>query len=755
PTTTPTLAPTPYAHCPIYQGTPFVIFQTEVKTQAITLNNPGTVAKVMVNIEEFNVAGDNDLDNIGMYLISPRENVVALFEKHQLAERALAGTWFDDSSSKNIVDGLGPYVGYYHPTGNLADFNGEPIAGDWQLLVFNDYMDPDNPGTGYMNEWAIEICAAVPTSPPPGPTPTPTSTPNTDCWDYTGDGIAWTGITTTTSGIYVGHSGNVNDVEVRVSAECSASLGDISIYLLNPGGTDIALFEVEDLSDYIMYQTLFTDGAATRIDAGKAPYLGTYKPMEDLAGFDGSASAGIWNLMVYNNNASNSGNVSDWELHLCMEGAAPTPTPIPTVTPTPTPPVTPTPPFCNDYNGGTFAWNNIGTFIDTITISDHGAISNATVQITAECSGDLDDIGIYLRSPLGTDVCFFQKHQLSEHTLYKTIFDDTAVKIITDPTNVAPFLGSYRPSGPVTFSNLDGESINGTWTLLVYNDDVKNPGELKEWILTVCKAIPTPSPTCMPTPTPSMPPTPMPIIQSGDYDGDGTSDIGVFRPATGLWSVRSVGTSWFGGVGDLPASGDYDGAGTTGIAIYRGSSGLWAAYGVTRVYFGGSSDISAPGDYDGDGFCDIGIYRESSGLWAIRGVTRLYFGGTGDYPIPADYDGDWFDDFAIFRPSSGLWAVRDVTRVYFGTNTDLPVPCDYDGDGSADIGIVRFPDGLWAIRGISRFYFGTSGDYPVLADYTGDGIDYPGIFRGSSGLWAIKEVTRVYHGASGDIPVAR
>jgi len=923
PTPVPTV--TPYAHCPIYQGTPFVIDIPDVNSRSITLNNPHRVGKIMVNIENFFVGGDNDLDFIGIYLISPREIIVPLFEKHQLSEHALAGTWFDDSSATNIADGLGPYVGHFHPTGNLSDLYGEPIAGNWELLVFNDFSKPG--GEAYMNEWAIEICEAKPTPTPPPVTPTPSITPVAQCWNYAGDSISWIGVTTASSGIYVGHSGSVNNVEVRVSAESYDCLTNIGIYLVSPEGTDIALFQVGDLIGHIMYRTYYDDDSSNRIKDGSSPFLGVYHPVEDLSGFNGEASAGTWNLMVYNNLSTNHGNISDIELHLCMEGAVPTPTvtptpyvpptPIPTPTatpsdeecsftsstsgfhvigqnvqwetlpvsipgnakvervtlkikgfniyaggslndigmylkspentivtlfpirtlqdhslsetcfadsaskeidegispyigkwrpknpgrlsdfhgqrisgewqigiynnyyagtdgvdwgymfsdwgleicqipdPTPVPTSTIVPGACKVYPGGTFSWSGVGTTIDTINVIDYGEVTKLTARINSSCTGEFSDVKMSLKSPSGSYVTLFSEEQLQGYALYDTVFDDNAEKIITDANNTPPYLGSYRPEEQ--FSEFEGKSINGEWTLIVYNN--AGSGNVEDWELTVCRvSTPTPSPICTSTPTPYVPPpppTPILILQSGDYNGDGTSDIGVFRPATGLWSIRSVGTSWFGQLGDIPASGDYNGDGTADLVIFRGSSALWAISGVTRVYFGGSSDTTIPGDYDGDGICDIGIYRSSSGLWAIRGVTRLYFGASGDYPIPGDYDGDGFCDVAIFRPVSGLWAVNGVTRVYFGVSDDLPVPRDYDGDGSSDIGIVRFSSGLWAIRGVSRFYFGTAGDYPVPADYTGDGIDYPGIFRSSSGLWAIKEVTRVYHGTSGDIPVAR
>ena len=55
----------------------------------------------------------------------------------------------------------------------------------------------------------------------------------------------------------------------------------------------------------------------------------------------------------------------------------------------------------------------------------------------------------------------------------------------------------------------------------------------------------------------------------GDYDGDGTTDLAVFR-SDGVWYVKDQPRSavW-GQAGDVPVPGDYDGDGTTDIAIYR------------------------------------------------------------------------------------------------------------------------------------------------------------------------------------------
>lgn len=244
-------------------------------------------------------------------------------------------------------------------------------------------------------------------------------------------------------------------------------------------------------------------------------------------------------------------------------------------------------------------------------------------------------------------------------------------------------------------------------------------------------------------------------INSGDYDGDGSTDLAVFRSSSGLWAVRGVTRLYFGGSSDIPSPGDYDGDGTTDIGLYRPSSGLWAISGVTRLYFGGYSDRPAPSDYDGDGACDPGIFRPSSGLWAIVGITRTYFGSSSDFVVPGDYNGDGTSDIGLYRPSSGLWAIKGVTRDYFGSSSDFPVSGDYSGDGQRQIGIYRASSGLWAIRGVSRMYFGGSSDTPVPADYNGDGTDDTAIFRPATGLWAISGLTRTYFGSNGDTPVTR
>ena len=66
-----------------------------------------------------------------------------------------------------------------------------------------------------------------------------------------------------------------------------------------------------------------------------------------------------------------------------------------------------------------------------------------------------------------------------------------------------------------------------------------------------------------------------------DFDGDGKTDLAIYRSGSGAWYVRPsggaspYGVGWGGAPYDKPVPGDYDGDGKTDIAIYRISDGGW------------------------------------------------------------------------------------------------------------------------------------------------------------------------------------
>lgn len=243
-----------------------------------------------------------------------------------------------------------------------------------------------------------------------------------------------------------------------------------------------------------------------------------------------------------------------------------------------------------------------------------------------------------------------------------------------------------------------------------------------------------------------------------DFDGDGNTDIGFFRPSDGLWSNRNsrdggtffpyTNISGFGAAGDIPASQDFNGDGVTERAFFRPSTGTWAirdAAGVlSTVQWGATGDKPVPSDYDGDGKADVAVYRPSNGTWWVLyssngGYSVQSFGTSEDIPVPMDYDGDRLTDIAVFRPSTGVWYIQKSTGGYwinaFGISTDKPIPGDFDNDGSADIAVFR--DGQWYVQrirdgAVAIRLWGQAGDVPVPFNHVGNnwGANFA-VYRGS------------------------
>ena len=158
----------------------------------------------------------------------------------------------------------------------------------------------------------------------------------------------------------------------------------------------------------------------------------------------------------------------------------------------------------------------------------------------------------------------------------------------------------------------------------------------------------------------------------GDYDGDGDTDIAVWRPSIGEWYMQGPPPSC-GAYPRRPVPGDYDGDGDTDIAVWRPSTGEWWVKGATIEQWGVPNDVPVPGDYDGDGDTDIAVWRPSTGDWWVKGATTQQWGVPNDVPVPGDYDGDGDTDIAVWRPSTGEWWVKGATTQQWGVPTDVPL----------------------------------------------------------------------------------
>ncbi|MBK7707175.1 MAG: VCBS repeat-containing protein [Acidobacteria bacterium] len=265
-----------------------------------------------------------------------------------------------------------------------------------------------------------------------------------------------------------------------------------------------------------------------------------------------------------------------------------------------------------------------------------------------------------------------------------------------------------------------------------------------------------------------------------NFDADGTSDIAVWRPSTGVWySLNTTNngfqSSQFGSNGDRIAPGDYDGDGKTDQAIFRPSTGQWFirksdGSGFIITQFGSNGDIPVVGDYDGDLKSDLAVWRPSTGVWYIfRSSDSTYdirqFGISTDKIAQGDYDADGKTELAVWRPSTGVWYIWRTTDggftiQQFGLNGDKPVQGDYDGDGRADLAIFRPSNNTWYLLrsslGFTATQFGFSTDIPASADYDGDGLTDVAVYR--NGTWYAQKSSGgtliVNFGIAADVPVA-
>jgi ligand-binding sensor domain-containing protein len=249
-----------------------------------------------------------------------------------------------------------------------------------------------------------------------------------------------------------------------------------------------------------------------------------------------------------------------------------------------------------------------------------------------------------------------------------------------------------------------------------------------------------------------------------DFDGDGKSDL-VQRDATGTWLITLSTTGAtephsLGEGSDLPAWGDYDGDGRTDLAVYRAAEGLWllrlSGTGAQLEQRFGAVGEPVAADYDGDGRCDLAVWDSANATWHVQqssdgNLQSSAFGSAGDVAVPADYDGDGRADLAVFTPATALWRIqqsRDGTtrEQAFGAAKDAPLAADFDGDGRADLGVWRAAEAALYLNPSRSpqparlaVSLATTADGWLIGDYDGDGQAEIALWRAQAGRWVIPQ----------------
>src|SRR5262249_9196557 len=155
------------------------------------------------------------------------------------------------------------------------------------------------------------------------------------------------------------------------------------------------------------------------------------------------------------------------------------------------------------------------------------------------------------------------------------------------------------------------------------------------------------------------------------------------RPTDGTWYWLTSGTGYdntragskqwgIASLGDIPMVGDIDGDGRTDLIVWRASTGTWFWLTSTTGYFQPAAgilpwgdpslgDVPMLGDYDGDGRQALGVWRASTGEWhwltsstnfSLASARSVKWGDSsqGDKPFTGDIDGDGRSELIIWRP---------------------------------------------------------------------------------------------------------
>ena len=251
----------------------------------------------------------------------------------------------------------------------------------------------------------------------------------------------------------------------------------------------------------------------------------------------------------------------------------------------------------------------------------------------------------------------------------------------------------------------------------------------------------------------------IPVV--GDWNGDGTTKVGVYREGTwmldldgnGRWEEQDL-WAQLGRPSDRPVVGDWDGDGKSDIGVFGPAwpgdpraidhePGLPDA--KNRLASSRASRFkNIPPDADSATLGLRTLKRTALGRFRKDLIDHVFqFGSEGDVPLAGDFNGDGVSSIAVFREGSwyldlngdGRWSDGDVHAEY-GQKGDVPVVGDWNGDGTSKLGVYR--NGTWYLdvngdRVLDArdkvLRLGQPGDVPVVGDWNGDGIDEIGVYR--------------------------
>jgi hypothetical protein len=230
----------------------------------------------------------------------------------------------------------------------------------------------------------------------------------------------------------------------------------------------------------------------------------------------------------------------------------------------------------------------------------------------------------------------------------------------------------------------------------------------------------------------------IPVV--GNWTGLGSyPGIGVFRPSgtqfnhtgSGEWLLRNQQNSgdpqisfYYGCGSDMPVVGDWTGNGTTTIGVYRppgapcnySVQGEWllrysnsAGAPDKIIYYGGPGDIPVVGDWTGNGVTTIGVFRPpgtqynhtNDDMWLLRYSNTagnpdnvIAYGAKGDIPVV----GNWSDCYPAVPGKTTIGVVRPPGTQYNNTSKSQWLLRCKNAAGPPDV----------------NFYFGDKASVPIV-----------------------------------------
>jgi hypothetical protein len=287
-----------------------------------------------------------------------------------------------------------------------------------------------------------------------------------------------------------------------------------------------------------------------------------------------------------------------------------------------------------------------------------------------------------------------------------------------------------------------------------------------------------------------------------DFNGDVKSDILWYNSSTGdlsIWLMNGATIAGGGSPGSVGAGspwqivdhGDFNGNGKSDILWRNSATGdvsIWLMNGTT--FSGGGSPGSAPttwqisgvGDFNGDGKSDI-LWRNSAtgevAIWFINGATISAFGSLGSVPAAwqifgvGDFNGDGKSDILWRNTTTGdvsIWLMNGATISGGGSLGSVPTTWqiagvgDFNGDGKSDILWRNTTTGdvsIWLMNGMTISAFGSLGSVPAawqifgVGDFNGDGksdILWRNTTTGDVAIWFLNGATISAFGSLGSVP---